>query len=94
MLNSIEKYTLNFKHKLIKLGFELPPVSIVHSNKFKQIDMDYKHMSNILLGKYEKTLYKNATNVLFHCTAKYYNIQNLPELLVALKETTSYISGY
>ena len=94
MLNAIEKSTWRLKLKLIELGYELPPPSVMHSSKIKQINMDYKQMSDVLLGECSETLFRNAQNVILECTAKYYVIQNLDQLLLATTQSCLYLSNY
>ena len=97
MLSAIEKSTWQLKLKLIEFGYELPPPSVIHSSKIKQINMDFKQMSDILLtehGDGRKSLFTNAQNVLMVCTAKYHVIQNLDQLLLAINQTCFYLSSY
>lgn len=94
MLKKIEMDTIQFKQKLINLGIELPPATVIHNNKFKQIDMDYKQMSTVCLGKYDTNIFKNASNVFLKCTATYYIIRNLSDLRNALTQSLVYISKY
>lgn len=94
MLSAIEKSTWRLKLKLIELGYELPPPSVIHSSKLKQINMDYKQMSSLLLGKHSETLFRNAQDVILECTAKYYIIQNLDQLLLATNQSCLYLSNY
>jgi len=94
MLQTLKKTTNALKHSLIKLGYALPPPCSIHNNKLKQVSIDFKQMSNVLIGTYNDTLFENATAVLFECTSTYYLIQSLPELVAATIESNRYVSSY
>lgn len=94
MLAKLEHKTLQLKLQLIELGYELPPASVMHSNKLKQIDMDFKQMSNILRGTHSDTLFENATAVLFECTSYSYIIRTLNDLMEATSSASRYIESY
>jgi len=94
MLEGLEKSTIALKLKLIELGYALPPASVMHKNKLRQIDMDYKQMANILLGSSQPTLFQNATAVILATTARYYNIQDLQQLARLTAQTCLYVSNY
>mgnify|MGYP000858959951 FL=1 len=95
MLNDIEKYTSRFKLGLIKLGHPLPPAGSMFSNKIKQIDLDFKHIYGEIIGRVdEKPLFDLASDVILTTTGTYYQIQNLKDLLTAIKRACMYLETY
>lgn len=94
MLKEIEDITFRLKFRLIELGVALPPPGIMTISILNQINMDFKQMSHELLGISSPLLFKNAQSVILNITGKYYLIDNVQQLWVALKKCLKYIESY
>lgn len=94
MLQELEDATIRLKFILLKLGLELPPAGIMVTSLLKQIDMDFKQMSRVVIGKHSKLLFENAETVILQTTGTWYPIHNLKELYNACRTACKYIEAY
>jgi hypothetical protein len=72
----------------------MTPPTILHSNKFKQIDEEYREIARALQLTIDKSIFKNAQNIFMACSGTYYSIHNIVELLKASTSTLHYIRSY
>lgn len=94
MLDILCDQTNRIKIQLIKRGIEMPPPIQLHSNKLKQIDNEYKQMTNALHIPLRESMFKNAQQVFLTCSGKYYSISNIMDLFKASTITLNYIQNY
>ena len=94
MLQELEDTTLRLKCRLIELGIELPPAAVMTVSLLKQIDMDFKQMSNVITGSHSPLLFNNASSVLLQITGEWTPIHNLNELSRACSTAVEYIEAY
>lgn len=94
MLQELEDATIRLKYILLTLGLELPPAAIMVTSLLKQIDMDFKQMSTVILGNHSNLLFENAEAVILQTTGNWYPIHNLNELYSACTQACKYIEAY
>lgn len=95
MLDEIEQYTSKFKMGLIRLGYCLPPASAMHSNKIKQINLDFNHMYIEFVNQQTPPhLFDIVSEVILATTGQYYQVNNLPDLLLVIKKSYRYLVSY
>lgn len=94
MLQELEDTTIRLKYRLIQLGVELPPAALMTVSLLKQIDMDFKQMSQIIVGSHSPLLFANAETVLLQTTGQWQPIRNLNDLLQACSKAIVYIESY
>jgi hypothetical protein len=94
MLDTLCNQTATIKIKLIQNGIEMTPPTILHINKFKQLDEEYKQMTSALQLPIERSIFKNAQQIFMACSGKYYRIHNLLDLFKASTSTLQYIQTY
>jgi|TARA_B110000967_G_C18756434_1_gene495570 hypothetical protein len=94
MLQELEDITIKFKLRLIHLGLELPPAVRMTISLLKQIDMDFKQMSNVISGSYSTNLFTNAETVILQTTGQWHPIHNLQTLMAATVGAERYIRNY
>lgn len=94
MLDKIEKNTEKIKVYLIQLGFFLTPSVQIHTNKLKQINEEFKEMSNILTQTQTEILFENVNRVAVAITTHYHLISSLEDVDRIVQEIQHYIEGY
>lgn len=94
MIDQIVCITMGLKQSLITLGYALPPTMWMHNNKLRQIDMDFRQMSDIMLNRKSEYLFENASNVFTALTSEYSQVTNLSELLREGERVFDYVASY
>lgn len=101
MLDTLCSQANQIQNILIQQGLEISPTYISQSNKIKQLHCQYellaKHIRQHMSLGYSPnnhTLFQHASETFWHCSAKYYIIKNLQDLLDASQDTLCYIKKY
>ena len=104
MLDTLCNQANQIQNILIQQGLEISPTCTTQTNKIKQLHCQYEllskqirqHMNLKQQSQSDKnnTLFRYATETFWHCSAKYYIIENLVDLLDASQHTLYYIKKY
>ena len=101
MLDTLCQQANQIQNILIRQGLEITPTCISQPNKIKQLYYQYellaKHIRHHMMlsdNPSNHTLFQHATETFWHCSAKYYIIENLQDLLDASQHTLYYIKQY
>ena len=96
MIDRIAVLIMRLKQSLLELGYELPPVMWMHNNKIKQIDMDMKHILQVVFPAINRNqeLFANATTLFTGLTAEHCSIRSFVDLATVAQSTCDYISSY
>lgn len=94
MIDTLVSHAAAIKHEFARLGFAIPPQTHIEIHKLKQIHHDFCHCTAEVVGKTEKTLFRNVQTLLWFTTGIYIRIRVLEDVLAATSYLLRYLKQY